>query len=125
MQIWKTEGDWRMIRDDWGYYPSSILVYTLLFYSLNMLDFVIARLALEHCDHIWELNPLYHHPFFALLKTFVPVYLLALYFSLYFVSRSEGERGILGRYGLGCIMMLVFLYEFICLNNITVVFSSL
>ncbi|RZN40523.1 MAG: hypothetical protein EFT35_02835 [Methanophagales archaeon ANME-1-THS] len=112
------------LQDEWGYYPSSIFGYTILFYSLNMLDFIITRLALEHCESVVELNPLYHHPFFALLKTFVPVYLLALYFSLYFVSRSEEERGVIGRYGLGAIMMVVFLYEFICLNNLMLIYIA-
>ena len=110
------------MRREWGYYPSSIFVYTVLYYSLNMLDLIITIIALDTCENVYELNPLFFHPFFALLKAFVPVYLLSLYFSLYFVNKSEQDRGIIGRYGLGCMMLLVFVYEFICLNNIILVY---
>jgi hypothetical protein len=113
-----------IIRDEWDYYPSSIFVYAILYYCLNMLDFVITRLTLEQCDHLRELNPFYYHPFFALLKPFIPVCVTLLYFNLYFITQSDRDREIIGKYGLGCLMILVFVYELICLNNILVVYLS-
>lgn len=112
------------IREEWGYYPSCIFVYALLYYSLNMLDFVITRLTLDTCDHVVELNPFFYHPFFALLKPFIPVLVSLLYFNLYFIAQSEHDREIIGRYGVRCIMILVFVYELVCLNNIMVVYLS-
>jgi hypothetical protein len=111
--------------DEWGYHTSSILALTILYFNLNTLDFVITSWALAHCDHIGELNPFYQHPFFALLKPFVPVYILLLYFSVYLVSKSEQDRQRVGRYGLGCMMLLVIIYDLICLNNLIVVYLSI
>ena len=110
--------------EDWGYYPSMIFVYSILYFSLNMLDLITTKIALETCDHVYELNPLYYHPFFALLKPYAPVCLLTLYLSLYFIKKSEPDRRIIGKCGLGCVMLLVFLYELICLNNIYHIYSG-
>jgi hypothetical protein len=109
---------------EWGYYPSNLVVYTLLYYTLNMLDFIITTVAVGNCDGVYELNPFYYHPYFALWKPLIPFFVLLLYFALYFVTKSERDRVALGRYGLGCIMMLVFVYEFICLNNIIAIYLS-
>lgn len=117
MVHWKT-------REEWGYYPSSIFVYTILYYSLNMLDFIITTLALNHHGPVSEVNPLFYHPFFAVLKPFIPVLVCLLYFNLYFIANSERDREMIGKYGVGCIMILVFVYELICLNNIIVVFLA-
>ncbi|RZN36984.1 MAG: hypothetical protein EFT35_07245 [Methanophagales archaeon ANME-1-THS] len=111
--------------DEWGYHTSSILVLSILYFNLNTLDFVITTWALAHCDHVWELNPFFQHPFFALMKPFVPVYILLLYFSVYLVSKSEQDRRSVGRYGLGCMMLLVIIYDLICLNNLMVVYLAI
>lgn len=111
--------------DAWDYYTGSILVLAILYFNLNTLDFVITSWALAHCDHVWELNPLYHHPVFVLMKPFVPVYLLLLYFSVYLVAASEHDRRSVGRYGLGCMFLLVIIYDLICLNNLIVVYRSI
>ena len=112
------------IQADWGYYLTNIFVYGILYYILNMLDFVITTIALEQYDHIRLLNPLYYYAFFALLKPFIPIFVISFYFTLYFINKSERDRAMVGKYVMGCLMALVFLYELICLNNIGVLYLS-
>jgi hypothetical protein len=108
---------WNMM-EDFGYYPSRIFVFTTLYFNLNMLDLIITKIALENCDYVYELNPLYYHPLFVVFKIFAPVLLLSLYFFLYFVTKFERDRRIMGKWGLGCVMALIILCVFVCINNL-------
>jgi hypothetical protein len=112
------------IGNTWGYYLSNIFVYSILYYILNMLDYVTTTLTLEQYHHVRLLNPLYYYPFFALLKPVIPVFVISLYFILYFITKSERDRAMLGKYVMGCLMALVVVYELICLNNIVVVYLA-
>lgn len=112
------------IWNNWGYYLGNIFVYSILYYILNMLDFVITTITTERYDNVRLLNPLFYYPFFALLKPFIPIFVISLYFVLYFMTKSEQDRALLGRYVLGCLIALVLVYELICLNNIVVVYLS-
>ena len=104
--------------DDWGYYPSRIFMFSISYYVLNLLDLVITKVALATTEHIYELNPLFHHPLSLPLKLFAPVYLLSLYLFLYFFNKSERDRRIIGKWGLGCVITLTIVYEFIFINNL-------
>jgi hypothetical protein len=104
--------------DDWGYYPSRIFMFSISYYVLNLLDLVITKVALATTEHVYELNPLFHHPLSLPLKLFAPVYLLSLYLFLYFINKSERDRRIIGKWGLSCVITLTIVYEFICINNL-------
>jgi hypothetical protein len=106
------------LRTDFGYYPSRIFVYSCVYYVINVFDLILTKKALETCEHVYELNPFYYHSLFALLKPFAPVCLLSLYFFFYFVTKSERDRTTIGKWGLGCIMAVVFAYVFVCINNV-------
>ena len=104
--------------DGWGYYPSRIFMFGIPYYVLNLLDLVITKVALATTEHVYELNPLFQHPFSIPLKLFAPVYLLSLYLFLYFINKSERDRIIIGRCGLCCVITLTIVYELICINNL-------
>ena len=103
---------------DWGYYPNRMLIFTIPYFLLNLLDLFITRIALATSENLYELNPFYYHPYFQPVKTFVPILLLVLYLSLYYLNKSRYGRKAIGQTGLGCIIALTVLSLIICVNNV-------
>ncbi|MFZ2071182.1 MAG: hypothetical protein WAV32_06260 [Halobacteriota archaeon] len=103
---------------DWGYYPNRMFAVTIPYFLFNLLDLIITKIALATVDKLHELNPFYHHPYFPTVKIFVPVLLLALYLSLYYLNKSEFGRQVVGKMGLYCLIALTLLSMIICINNV-------
>jgi|LGVD01.1.fsa_nt_gb hypothetical protein len=103
---------------DWGYYPNRMLVVTIPYFLLNLLDLFITRIALATSETLYELNPFYYYPYFPPVKIFVPILLLVLYLSLYYLNKSQYGRKAIGQMGLGCIIALTVLSMIVCINNV-------
>lgn len=102
----------------WGYYPNRLLVFTIPYFILNLLDLIITRIALATTENLRELNPLYYHPYSLPLKISAPILLLLFYLSLYYFNKSDQGRRIVGKYGLRCVIGLTIFYSFVCINNL-------
>ena len=103
---------------DWDHYPNRMFVVTIPYFLLNLLDLSITRIALATSETLYELNPFYYYPYFQPVKIFVPILLLVLYLSLYYLNKSQYGRKAIGQTGLGCIMALTVLSLFMCVNNV-------
>lgn len=101
-----------------SYYPNRMFVFTIPYFILNLLDLLITRIALATTENLYELNPLYYHPYSLPLKIFAPIFLLLFYLSLYYFNKSEYSKRLIGKYELRCVIGLTTFYTFICINNL-------
>ena len=102
----------------WGYYPNKMFVFAIPYFLLNLLDLITTRIALAASENLYELNSFYHHPYSMPLKIFAPLLLLVFYLALYHFNKSEQGKGIIGKYGVSCMIGLTILYSIICINNV-------